>query len=93
MNDRIKSLFYIISSILVVGIVGYLAINLLIYLIPVLIVIYVIFKIKGYINKRKSTNSTMNYTYDNKSANNSSIDDIYNSNDKVIDVEYEDVKK
>ncbi|MCF0149452.1 MAG: hypothetical protein HUJ77_13795 [Clostridium sp.] len=93
MNDRIKSLFYIISSILVVGIVGYLAINLLIYLIPVLIAIYVIFKIKGYINGRKSRKSTMNYTYDNKSANNISIDDIYNSDDKVIDVEYEDVKK
>lgn len=90
MSNQIKTWLYIISTILVVAIVGVLAIKLLWFLLPVIIILYIIFKIKGYIDRKKSSNSTVNYTkssYDNK------IDDIDNSNAEVIDVDYEDVNK
>lgn len=93
MSDRIKSWIYILCSIVVIGVVGYLAINLLFYLIPVLIVIYIFFKIKGYIDKKKGTNSTINYTSEYKSSYDKKIDDIDNSNNEVIDVDYEEVNK
>lgn len=90
MNNQIKTWLYIISTVLVVAIVGVLAIKLLWFLLPVIVILYIIFKIKGYIDRKKRTNSTVNYTkssYDNK------IDDIDNSNAEVIDVDYEDVNK
>ena len=93
MNDRIKTWLYILTSILVVGVVGYLAINLLIFLIPVLVVIYIIFKIKGYVSKKSKPNSKINYEEKHKSSYDSKIDSIDNSHTEVIDVEYEDVNK
>ncbi|MDV4152304.1 hypothetical protein R0131_15875 [Clostridium sp. AL.422] len=93
MNDRIKTWIYIICSILVIGIVGYLALNLLIFLIPVLIVIFIIFKIKGYIDGKKRTKSANNSTYQYKSYNDNKVESIDNSNSEVIDVDYEDVDK
>ena len=53
MNDKIKTWLYIMSTIIVIGVVGYLAINLLIFLIPVIFVLFIIFKIKGYIDTKK----------------------------------------
>lgn len=93
MNDKIKTWLYIVGSILVIGIVGYLAISLLVYLIPVLVVIYIIFKVKGYIDRRKSTNTNSKYTNEYKSNYDSKISDIDNTIGEVIDVEYEDVNK
>lgn len=93
MNDKIKTWLYIVGSILVIGIVGYLAISLLVYLIPVLVVIYIIFKVKGYIDRRKSTNSNSQYANQYKSTYESKISDMDNTTGEVIDVEYEDVNK
>ncbi len=93
MNDKIKTWLYIVSSILVIGIVGYLAISLLIYLIPVLVVIFIIFKIKGYIDRKKGNSSNNEYETKYKPTYDSKISDIDNSNGEVIDVEYEDVNK
>jgi len=93
MNDKIKTWLYIVASILVIGVVGYLAISLLIYLIPVLVVIYIIFKIKGYIGRRKGTSSKREYKTQYKTTYDTKIDDADNSYGEVIDVEYEDVNK
>lgn len=93
MNDKIKTWLYIMSTILVIGIVGYLAFKLLILFIPVIIVLYIIFKIKGYIDRKNSTNSTVNETYEYTSSYDNKIDDIDESAGEVIDVDYEDVNK
>ena len=93
MNDRIKTWLYLIISISVIGIVGYLAINLLIYLIPVLVVIYIIFKINGYIKRKTRPNSTTDYTSNYKSSYDIKAENVDTFNSEVIDVDYEDVKK
>lgn len=92
MNDKIKTWLYIAISIIVIGVVGYLAINLLIFLIPVIIVLFIIFKVKEYIDRKKSTNSTVSYTSEYKSSFDNKRDDI-DSTGEVIDVDYEDVNK
>lgn len=93
MNNQIKTWLYIISTILVVAIVGVLAIKLLWFLLPVIIVLYIIFKIKGYIDRKNNTNSTVNYKSEYKASYDNKIDDIDDSNGEVIDVDYEDVNK
>ena len=93
MSDRIKTWLYALGSLVVIGVVAYLAFNLLIYLIPVLVVIYIIFKIKNYIEGKKRTNSTINNTTQYKSSYDSKIEDVDSSNGEVIDVDYEDVNK
>ena len=94
MNNGIKTWLYIIISILAIGAVGYLAINLLIYLIPVLVVIYIIFKIKGYFERKSNKASRKkDYTFNHKSSYDIKAGNIDNSNPKVIDVDYEEIKK
>lgn len=93
MSDKIKTWLYIVSSILVIGVVAYLAISLLIYLIPILLVIFIIFKVKGYIDRRKSSGANVKYNTQYKSTYESKISDIDSSNAEVIDVEYEDINK
>lgn len=93
MNDKIKTWLYIVSSILVIGVVAYLAISLLIYLIPILLVIFIIFKVKGYIDRRKNSRSNSKYDTQYKPTYESKISDIDSSNAEVIDVEYEDINK
>lgn len=91
MSDSIKSLLYIVGTILVIGIVGVLAFKLLLLLLPVIIALWVIFKVKNYFGRKSRTNSTVNYTSEYKSSyTNENIDD---SVGEVIDVDYEDVNK
>lgn len=91
MSDSIKSFLYIIGTILVIGIVGVLAFKLLLLLLPVIIALWVIFKVKNYFGRKNRTNSTTNYTSEYKSSyTNERIDD---SIGEVIDVDYEDVNK
>lgn len=93
MNDKIKTWLYILSSILVIGVVGYLAFQLLLFLIPVIIVLYIVFKIKGYIDRKNRTNSTGKDTYEYTPSYDNKIDDIDEPVGEVIDVDYEDVNK
>lgn len=91
MSDSIKSFLYIVGTILVIGIVGVLAFKLLLLLLPVIIALWVIFKVKNYFGRKSRTNSTVNYTSEYKSSyTNENIDD---SVGEVIDVDYEDVNK
>ena len=93
MSDRIKIWLYALGSLVVFGLVAYLAFNLLIFLIPILIVIYIVFKIKSYLEGKKRTNSTINSKTQHKASYDSRIENIDNSNGEVIDVDYEDVNK
>lgn len=93
MNYKIRNWLYIICSILIIGVVGYLAINLLLILIPVLVVIYIIFKIKGYFQGKSKESTKKDYTFNNKSYYDTKNEDVDDYNSEVIDVDYEDVKK
>lgn len=94
MSDKIKSWLFIMSAILIIGILGVLAFNILLFLVPILFVLYIIFKIKGYIDRKNKKNRTINYTAEYKeSYNRDNIENIDDSIVEVIDVDYEDVDK
>ena len=94
MSDKIKSWLFIVSTILIIGIVGVLAFKILLFLLPILLVIYIIFKIKGYIDRKSEKNRTINYTYEYKTSYiNESMENVDDSVGEVIDVDYEDVDK
>lgn len=91
MSDNIKNWLYILGTILVIGMVGVLAFKILWFLLPIIIILYIIFKVKGYFERKNKTSSSVNYTSEYKSYyTNEDIDD---SVGKVIDVDYEDVNK
>lgn len=91
MNSKLVNWLYIIGSILVVGIVAAIAIQLLFWLIPILVVIYLFFKIKGYFSRKKYSNSTSTSYKNTYNPNYSNDFNVSNENNQVIDVEYEDV--
>ena len=94
MSDKIKSWLFIVSTILIIGIVGVLAFKILLFLLPILLVIYIIFNIKGYIDRKSENKRTINYTYEYKTSyNNESMENVDDSVGEVIDVDYEDVDK
>lgn len=94
MSDKIKSWLFIVSAILIIGILGVLAFNILLFLLPILFALYIIFKIKGYVERKSKKNGTINYTSEYKTSYNSeSIGKVDDSIVEVIDVDYEDVDK
>lgn len=90
MNYKFKNWLYILISILVIGVVATLAIKLLVYLIPVLIVVYIILKVKEYIERKNNISSKRRNEFQYRPDYDVKID---NSNGEVIDVDYEDVNK
>ncbi len=95
MNSGLKTGLYIVGSFLIIGLVASIAIKLLIWLLPIILVLYVIFKIKEYFSSKIGKNSSdTNYT----SEFNTNFSDEYStksddSSSEVIDVEYEDISK
>ena len=91
MSDNIKNWLYILGTILVTGMVVTLAFKILWFLLPIIIVLYFIFIVKGYFERKNKTSSSVNYTSEYKTYyTNENIDD---SVGKVIDVDYEDINK
>lgn len=93
MNSTIKTWLYIIGSFLVVGILAFLALQLLFWAIPIILILYVFFKIKRYFKKdNKKNNEYINNekTYERKSTSNYTESDVEG---EVIDVDYQDVNK
>lgn len=96
MNNKLKSWLYIIGGIFIIGIVATLAMKLLFWLLPIIIVLYVIYKIKEYIDikRGKKSNSNINYKSQSKSNyNNDFVGKVDDSAGEVIDVEYQDINK
>jgi len=96
MNNRFKTGLYIMSGILVLWIILNLAIKILVWLLPFILVLYLIFIIKRYIERKRNK-------YLNEMEYNSKDDDIdlieSNSNiiddsiTEVIEVEYTELDK
>ncbi|ASW42499.1 hypothetical protein [Clostridium isatidis] len=96
MNNRFKTGLYIMSGILVLWIILNLAIKILVWLLPFILVLYLIFIIKRYIERKRNK-------YLNEMKYNSKDDDIdlieSNSNiiddsiTEVIEVEYTELDK
>ncbi|VYT92325.1 hypothetical protein [Clostridium tertium] len=93
MSDKIKTWLYIVGGILLIGIVAALAFKLLFLLFPVLLVLYLFFKIRNYFRKDNSS-STGSYTKEYETSYNNDITNgVDDSAGDVIDVDYEDVDK
>lgn len=96
MNNRFKTGLYIMSGILVLWIILNLAIKILVWLLPFILVLYLIFIIKRYIERKRNK-------YLNEMKYNSKDDDIDliksnsniidNSITEVIEVEYTELDK
>jgi hypothetical protein len=97
MSNGLKTGLYIVSTVLVVGVIAVLAVKLLVWvIIPIILGLYIFFKIKGYINNKKGKSpSSTSYNSESKSnySNNYSTNADDDSVGEVIDVEYEDVNK
>lgn len=90
MSVKIKTWLYVICGIILIGTVAYLAFNLLLFLLPIIIVVYVFFKVRSYFRKDNSS-STNSYTKEYKNSDNDIVSSIDDTTMEVIDVDYEDV--
>jgi beta-lactamase regulating signal transducer with metallopeptidase domain len=96
MSNGLKTGLYIVSTVLVVGLITVLAVQLLVWVLPIILGLYIFFKIKGYINNKKGkSSSSTSYNSESKSnySNNYSTNADDDSVGEVIDVEYQDVNK
>ena len=97
MNRNLKFALYFIITILVIGVVAGLFIRLLPYLLAAILVMWIIFKIRGYFTKNKKNDYNREYeeTYKYESHDNNTIssdDDDFDTS-KAIDVDYEEIDK
>lgn len=93
MSNGLKTGLYIVSAVLIVGLIAVLAVQLLVWLLPIILVLYIFFKIKGYIHNKKGKSSSST-SYSSRAQSNFSNDystKVDDSVGEVIDVEYEDV--
>ncbi|MCR1949474.1 MULTISPECIES: hypothetical protein [unclassified Clostridium] len=95
MSSGLKTGLYLVGGVLIIGLVSALAIQLLVWILPFIIVLYIVFKIKGYFDSKRRKKSTNNsYSYETKSnLNNDYSNRVDDSVGEVIDVEYEDLNK
>lgn len=96
MNRNLKFALYFIITILVIGVVAGLFIRLLPYLLAAILVMWIIFKIRGYFTKNKKSDYNREYeetyTYESGDNNTTSSDDDFDTS-KAIDVDYEEIDK
>ena len=96
MGSNFKSWLYIIGGMFIIGTITVLAIQLLVWALPIMLVLYVIYKLKRYINIKgvKKSNNNFNNTYQKKSNYNSDyVGKVDDSIGEIIDVEYQDINK
>lgn len=92
MSYKIKTWLYIISGILLIGMVTVLTVNILLALLPFIVALYIFFKIKNYF-ARKKNNSENSYNREYKKTDNSISNNVDDTFGEVIDVDYEDINK
>ena len=99
MNRNLKFALYFIITILVIGVVAKVFITLLPFLLVAILVMWIIFKIRGYFNKNKKSDYNREYeepytyeSHDNNTTSSTNYDDDFDTS-KAIDVDYEEVDK
>lgn len=95
MSSGLKTGLYLVGGVLIIGLVAALAIQLLVWVLPIILVLYIVFKVKGYFDSKRGKN-TASYNYSSQAKSNFNNDysnRVDDSVGEVIDVEYEDVNK
>lgn len=97
MNNRLKTILYIMSGILITWIILSLAIKIFIWLLPFILVLYAVFIIRGYINNKKRNKASNEIKYNSREDNIDFVETYSNLVDdstvEVIEVEYTDIDK
>ena len=97
MNRNLKFALYFIITILVIGVVAKVFITLLPFLLAAILVMWIIFKVRGYFTKNKKSDYNREYeetyTYESHYNNTTSSDDYDFDTSKAIDVDYEEIDK
>mgnify|MGYP001595102435 CR=1 FL=1 len=94
MNKNFKTILYFIIVILIISAIFKLFIKILPYMILLILALWIISKVNGYINRNKKTSDTYsNQSDDNYSNINDDVifDDDFEDPSKAIDVDYEEV--
>ena len=95
MKDTMGRILYLLASVCIFVLIAVFAVNLIIYLVPIILGIYIIYKLYGFIKNKFKKDDDMNIEY--KDYIKEQREEYYaqsdNENAKVIDVEYEEVKK
>ncbi|MGL5381570.1 hypothetical protein [Clostridium sp.] len=84
-----KNWLYIIGGFLIVGIIATFAIQLLIWALPIILALYIFFKLKNWFSSKKAKTPSGGYT--NYTSVNSKEDISTEDVGEVIDVDFEDV--
>ncbi|MBU5454416.1 hypothetical protein [Caproiciproducens sp. MSJ-32] len=97
MNNRLKTILYIMSGIVITWIILSLAIKIFIWLLPFILVLYAVFIIRGYINNKKRNKASNEIKYNSREDNIDFVETYSNLVDdstvEVIEVEYTDIDK
>ena len=95
MSSGLKTGLYLVGGVLLIGLVAALAIQLLVWILPFIVILYIVFKVKGYFDSKRGKSTTSNsYRYEAKSNfDNDYSNKVEGSVGEVIDVEYEDLSK
>ena len=95
MKDTMGRILYLLVSVFIFVLIATFAINLIVYLIPIILGIYIIYKLYGFIKNKFKKDDDINIEY--KEYIKEQREEYYTGADdetaKVIDVEYEEVKK
>lgn len=90
MSNEVKRWLYILSSFVIIGVIALLALQLLFWLIPIMLIIYLFYNVKKYFMlKTYNRNTKTKNQYSSAKSTNTSTEDF--SSD-VIDVDYKDVE-
>lgn len=95
MKDTMGRILYLLVSVFIFVLIATFAVNLIVYLVPIVLGIYIIYKLYGFIKNKFKKDDDINieykgYTEKQREEYYPEVDD---ENAKVIDVEYEEVKK
>ena len=94
MKDSMGKILYLIGSVIIFVLIATFAVKLIVYLLPIIAVIYLIYKLYGFIKGKVKKDDDINIEYkgyaeEQRDNNYSELDE---ENTEVIDVEYEEIK-
>ncbi|WP_300382402.1 hypothetical protein [Clostridium sp.] len=95
MKNSMGKILYLLGSVFIFVLITTFAVRLIVYLLPIIAIIYLIYKLYGFIKRKFKKDDNINIEYkeysdEQKGEYDSEIDD---ENTEIIDVEYEEIDK
>lgn len=95
MKDTMGRILYLLVSVFIFILIATFAVNLIVYLVPIILGIYIIYKLYGFIKSKFKKEDDINIEYKDyiKEQKEEYYPEADDESVKVIDVEYEEIKK